>query len=127
MEGQVNEIHEREENKLNKNYYIIHYYDPDLEENKFFEDPNLYSSEEEAMKHVKKDIYSQIEEFPYSNTSLFSMIFKALCAPSDCYTCSYRGKCYIKDSSNKMFEDLSEQEQLEICASLARQYIDSRQ
>lgn len=105
--------------ELEKEYYTVRYYDPDIRGKKTFSDPNLYLSEKEAQNNRRNDAYSRIECSFYSNADLLFMIFKTLCEHSDCYTCSYLGKCYLKDEK---FKDLTEQEQLELCASIARQY-----
>lgn len=109
------------EGKNELNYYTVYYYSPDIQGKKSFRDPNLYSSKEEAQKHIREDAYSWIKCSSYSRSDLLLMIFETLCEHSECYTCSYLGKCYLE---NNKFQELSEQEQLEVCASFARQYCD---
>ena len=102
-----------------KEYYVICYYNS--QENRYFTDLNLYPSEEEARKHVKKDVYSMIERREYDNNDLLSQIFNVFCNITNCEKCCYSVNCY--DPFYKMeFEAKSEQQKLEICATMARQY-----
>ena len=103
-----------------KEYYVIHYYDP---ANGYTTDPVIYPSEEEARKHVKKDVYAMIECRKYNNEDLFTQIFNAFCNNTDCENCCYHNDCYTKNPFDSMrFAEESEQQKLEICATMARQY-----
>lgn len=103
-----------------KEYYVICYYDP---QDGYSNDPNLYPSEEEARKHVKKDAYSMIECRKYDNNDLFAQIFNAFCNNTNCNNCCYHDDCYAKSLIDRMeFDTKSEQQKLEICATMARQY-----
>lgn len=103
-----------------KSYYVICYYDP---ENGYSNDPNFYPSEEEARRHINKDVYSMIECRDYSNEDLFSQIFETFCDHTDCKKYCFYVNCFTKNPSNKMmFETESEQDKLKICATMARQF-----
>lgn len=107
-----------------KEYYLIHYYDP---MDGYSTDPTFYSSEEEARKHVKKDVFAMIECRKYSNEDLLTQIFSAFCNNRNCENCCYYKDCYAENPSDDMkFETKSEQEKLEICAIMARQFEEPR-
>lgn len=103
-----------------KNCYVICYYDP---ESGCFNDPNFYPSEEEARRHVNKELYSMIECRDYSNEDLLSQIFETFCDHTDCKKCCYYVHCFAKNPVDQMkFEAESEQDKLKICATMARQF-----
>ena len=103
-----------------KEYYVIHYYDST---NGYTTDPVLYPSEEEARKHVKKDVYAMIKCGKYNNEDLLTQIFNAFCNNTNCENCCYHNDCYTKNPFDSMrFETESEQQKHEICATMARQY-----
>lgn len=105
-----------------KEYYVIHYHNPDGED-KYTTDPVLYPSEEEVRRHVKKDVYAMIECRKYNNEDLLTQIFNAFCNNTNCENCCYYNDCYTKNLSDSMkFEAENEQQKLEICATMARQY-----
>lgn len=103
-----------------KEYYLIRYYDP---MDGYSTDPTFYSSEEEARKHVKKDVFAMIGCRKYSNEDLLTQIFSAFCYNTNCENCCYYNDC---PSSDMEFETKSEQEKLEICAIMARQFEGAR-
>lgn len=103
-----------------KEYYRIHYYDP---MDGYSTDPILYSSEEEAHKHVKKDVFAMIECWKHNNEDLLTQIFEAFCNNTNCKNCCYHNDCYTENPFDRMmFETENEQVKLEICATMARQF-----
>lgn len=105
-----------------KEYYVIHYYDP-KEEVKYSTDPTLYPTEADARAHVKKDVYSMIDCRKYSNSDLLGQIFEAFCDNTTCKKCHYYSDCYCGNPYDAMsFGALDEQKQLEVCATMARQF-----
>jgi len=108
-----------------KEYYIIHYHNPDGEV-RYLTDPTFYPTEADARAHIKKDVYAMIERREYSNSDLFNEIFGALCNRTDCQKCRFHNDCYCGNPYDAMiFEALSEQKQLEVCATMARQLDDA--
>lgn len=106
-----------------KEYYVIYYHNPDGED-RYTTDPVLYPSEEEARRHIKKDVYAMIECWKYNNEDLLTQIFNAFCNDTNCENCCYYNDCYTKNPFDRMrFETESEQQKLEICATMARQHV----
>ena len=109
-----------------KEYFIIHYHNPDGE-NRYFTDPTFYSTEADARAHIKKDVYAMIERYEYSNSDLLKEIFNAFCTNTDCEKCHFYDYCYCDNPYDLMdFDTLNEQKQLEICATMARQFEEAR-
>lgn len=107
-----------------KEYYLIHYYDP---MDGYSTDPTFYSSEEEARKHVKKDVFAMISCRKYSNSNLLKEIFNAFCTNTDCEKCHFYDDCYRGNRYHEMdFDTLNEQKQLEVCATMAHQFEEAR-
>lgn len=109
-----------------KEYFIIHYHNPDGE-NRYFTDPTLYATEADVRAHIKRDIYAMIERYECSNSDLLKEIFKVFCNNTDCEKCSFQDDCYCGSPYDRMdFDTLNEQKQLEICATMARQFEEAR-
>lgn len=106
-----------------KECFIIRYHNPDGE-NRYFTDPTFYSTEADARAHIKKDVYAMIERHEYSNSDLLKEIFNAFCNNTDCEKCHFydRGNLYHEID----FDTLDEQKQLEVCATMARQFEEAR-
>lgn len=104
-----------------KEYFIIHYYNPDGE-NRYFTDPTFYPTEADARAHIKKDVYAMIERYEYSNSDLLKEIFNAFCTNTDCEKCHLRDDYYCFNP----FDTMDEQKQLEVCATMARQFEEAR-
>lgn len=105
-----------------KEYYIIHYHDPDGEI-RYITDPTFYPTEADARAHIRKDVYSMVECRKYSNSDLLNEIFGAFCNNTDCEKCRFHADCFCGNPFDVMiFETLDEQKQLEVCATMARQF-----
>lgn len=107
-----------------KKYFIIHYHNPDGE-NRYFTDPTLYPTEADARAHIKKDVYAMIERYEYSNSDLLKEIFNAFCNNTDCEKCHFQDHCGDPYDLT-VFDTLNEQKQLEVCATMARQFEEAR-
>lgn len=107
-----------------KEYFIIHYHNPDGE-NRYFTDPTFYPTEADARAHIKKDVYAMIERYEYSNSNLLKEIFTAFCNNTDCEKCHFQDDCY-NPYDQVEFDTLNEQKQLEVCATMARQFEEAR-
>lgn len=109
-----------------KEYFIIHYHNPNGE-NRYFTDPTFYSSEEEAREHIKKDVFAMVKHYKYSNSDLLKEIFNAFCSNTDCEKCHFYGDCYRGNRYYEMdFDTLDEQKQLEVCATMAHHFEEAR-
>lgn len=109
-----------------KEYFIIHYHNPDGE-NRYFTDPTFYPTEADARAHIKKDVYAMIERCEYSNSDLLKEIFNAFCTNTDCEKCHFYDDCYRGNRYHEIdFDTLDEQKQLEVCATMARQFEEAR-
>lgn len=109
-----------------KEYYVIHYHDPDGKI-RYATDPALYSTEADARAHIKKNVYAMVECRKYSNSDLFNEIFGMLCNNTDCKKCHFQSDCYRGNPYDRMiFETLDEQKQLEMCATMARQFEEAK-
>lgn len=104
-----------------KEYFIIRYHNPDGE-NRYFTDPTFYSTEADARAHIKKDVYAMIERHEYSNSDLLKEIFDAFCNNTDCEKCHFQNDCYCVNP----YDPTDEQKQLEVCATMARQFEEAR-
>ena len=104
-----------------KEHFIIHYHNPNGE-NRYFTDPTFYSTEADARAHIKKDVYAMIERHEYSNSGLLKEIFDAFCNNTDCEKCHFQNDCYRDNPYNPT----DEQKQLEVCATMARQFEEAR-
>ena len=107
-----------------KEYFIIHYYNPNGE-NRYFTDPTFYPTEADARAHIKKDAYAMIKCYKYSNSDLLKGIFNVFCDNTDCKKCRFHGDCYCDNPYDQMdFKALDEQKRLEVCATMARQFVE---
>ena len=64
-----------------------------------------------------------VERRVFSNSDLLQQIFGALCNRTNCKKCPIAPNCYCANPFDTfVFEELDEQTQLEVCATMARNW-----